>query len=117
MDVGPCEEGSFILLYGEGNHRASTPHPHHSGDRFSGIPVALLRKEAAYNAVGVAAYELHDYVDWDPWFRGALVQVWGDPWFRGAGSRSINTPLDRMASLDQRGELPPFPPLPPPPRR
>ena len=57
---------------------ASTPRPHLSGDRFAGgIPVPLLRKEAAYNAVGVAAYELHDYVDWDPWFRVALVQVHG----------------------------------------
>ena len=43
-----------------------------------------MRKEAVYNAVGVAAYELHDYVDWDPWFRGALVQVWGSGgWLQG----------------------------------
>ena len=47
------------------------------GERVAGVPVVLLRKEAVYNAVGVAAYELHDYVDWDPWLRGALLQVRG----------------------------------------
>ncbi len=40
-----------------------------------GIPVALLRKEAVYNAVAVAAYELHDYIDWSNWLRTSLLQV------------------------------------------
>ena len=55
------------------------------GVRVAGVPVVLLRKEAVYNAVGVAAYELHDYVDWDPWLRGALLQVRG----RRQGGRGL----------------------------
>ena len=41
-----------------------------------GIPLVLLRKEALYNAIGVAAYDMHDFIDWDPWLRGTLLQVW-----------------------------------------
>lgn len=56
------------------------------GERVGGVPLALLRKEAVYNAVAVAAYELHDYVDWSQWLRSALLQVrggrgfWPWPW-------------------------------------
>ena len=45
------------------------------GPRIRGIPTAVLAKEAAYNAVGVGAYELHDYIDFGSWFNTALLQV------------------------------------------
>ncbi|CAK9199162.1 unnamed protein product [Sphagnum jensenii] len=37
------------------------------------ITPALLLKEAAYNAVGAANYDLHDYIDFKSWWEGALV--------------------------------------------
>ncbi len=45
------------------------------GQRIGGVPAAGLAKEAAYNAVGVGAYELHDYIDFMLWFNTALLQV------------------------------------------
>ncbi|KAG7481216.1 hypothetical protein MATL_G00064160 [Megalops atlanticus] len=36
-------------------------------------PVALLIKDAVYNAVGLAAYELFDNVDFDLWFKNQLL--------------------------------------------
>ena len=45
------------------------------GPRTSGIPQAVLAKEAVYSAVGLASFELHDHVDFTPWFRGPLMQV------------------------------------------
>ncbi len=45
------------------------------GPRIRDIPAAVLAKEAAYNAVGVGAYELHDYIDFGSWFNTALLQV------------------------------------------
>ncbi|XP_068614085.1 importin-11-like [Brachionichthys hirsutus] len=36
-------------------------------------PVQLLIKDAAYNAVGLAAYELFDNVDFDQWFKNQLL--------------------------------------------
>jgi hypothetical protein len=47
------------------------------GPRVVGVPAALLVKEAAYTAAAVGAYELHDYLDYSSWFRGALVQARG----------------------------------------
>ncbi|GBF94095.1 hypothetical protein Rsub_07082 [Raphidocelis subcapitata] len=44
------------------------------GPRVAGVPAALLRREAAYAAAAVGAYELHDYVDFTSWLRGALLQ-------------------------------------------
>jgi hypothetical protein len=37
------------------------------------ITPALLLKEASYNAVGAAYYDLHDYIDFKSWWEGALV--------------------------------------------
>ncbi|CAM5144995.1 unnamed protein product, partial [Natator depressus] len=34
---------------------------------------ALLIKDAVYNAVGLAAYELFDSVDFDQWFKNQLL--------------------------------------------
>lgn len=34
---------------------------------------ALLIKDACYDAVGVASYDLHDFVDFDSWYRSVLV--------------------------------------------
>ncbi|XP_063043759.1 importin-11 [Engraulis encrasicolus] len=36
-------------------------------------PVQLLMKDAVYNAVGLAAYELFDSVDFDVWFKNQLL--------------------------------------------
>uniref|UniRef100_A0A8C5N3U4 Importin-11 n=1 Tax=Gouania willdenowi TaxID=441366 RepID=A0A8C5N3U4_GOUWI len=36
-------------------------------------PVQLLIKDAVYNAVGLAAYELFDNVDFDQWFKNQLL--------------------------------------------
>uniref|UniRef100_A0A672Z8F8 Importin-11 n=1 Tax=Sphaeramia orbicularis TaxID=375764 RepID=A0A672Z8F8_9TELE len=36
-------------------------------------PVQLLMKDAVYNAVGLAAYELFDNVDFDQWFKNQLL--------------------------------------------
>ncbi|KAM3868244.1 importin-11 [Diretmus argenteus] len=36
-------------------------------------PVQLLMKDAVYNAVGLAAYELFDNVDFDHWFKNQLL--------------------------------------------
>ncbi|CAL8468538.1 g8078 [Coccomyxa elongata] len=48
------------------------------GPRVRDIPAAVLAKEAAYNAVGVGAYELHDYIDFGSWFNTALLQELAD---------------------------------------
>jgi len=45
------------------------------GPRVEGVPAAVLAKEAAYAAAAAASFDLHDYVDFGPWFRGALLQV------------------------------------------
>ncbi|XP_064620355.1 importin-11-like [Lineus longissimus] len=34
---------------------------------------ALLKKDAVYNAVGLASYELYDEVDFDQWFKSSLI--------------------------------------------
>ena len=39
------------------------------------VPAAVLHKEAVYAAVGTGAYELHDFVDYQPWLRTTLVQA------------------------------------------
>ncbi len=38
-----------------------------------GVPAAVLRKEAAYQAVATGAYELHDYVDFTGGYGGQLL--------------------------------------------
>ncbi|KAK9844039.1 hypothetical protein WJX81_002691 [Elliptochloris bilobata] len=48
------------------------------GPRVEGVPAALLAKEAVYTAAGAAAYDLHDYIDFGPWLRGALLQELSD---------------------------------------
>ena len=45
------------------------------GSAVAGVPSAVLAKEAVYNAVGVGAWELHDYIDFSSWFRSALLLV------------------------------------------
>ena len=39
------------------------------------VPAAVLHKEAIYAAVGTGAYELHDFVDYQPWLKTTLVQA------------------------------------------
>ena len=48
------------------------------GPRIARIPAAVLAKEAVYNAAGVGAYDLHDYIDFKQWFQTALLQVCQD---------------------------------------
>ena len=45
------------------------------GPRIGGIPAVVLAKEAVYNAAGVGAYGLHDYIDFKQWFQSTLLQV------------------------------------------
>ena len=45
------------------------------GQRIGHIPAAVLAKEAVYNALGVGAYDLHDYIDFKQWLQTALLQV------------------------------------------
>lgn len=45
------------------------------GARVEGVPATALAKEAVYAAAAAAAYDLHDYIAFGPWFRGALLQV------------------------------------------
>ena len=45
------------------------------GPRTGNIPAAVLAKEAVYNAAGVGAYGLHDYIDFKQWFQSTLLQV------------------------------------------
>jgi hypothetical protein len=45
------------------------------GPRIACVPVPVLAKEAVYNAAGVGAYELYDYVDFSSWFQSTLLQV------------------------------------------
>lgn len=45
------------------------------GPRVGGIPAAVLAKEAVYNAAGVGAYGLHDYIDFKQWLQSTLLQV------------------------------------------
>jgi hypothetical protein len=60
-----------------------------AGERVHGVPEAVLAKEAVYNAVGGAAYELHDYIEFGPWFRGTLLQVGRPP----GGRLAARTPI------------------------
>ena len=41
----------------------------------AGVPTAVLHKEAVYAAVGTGAYDLYDFIDFQPWLRRTLVQV------------------------------------------
>ena len=45
------------------------------GPALGGVSAAALAKEAVYCAIGVGAWELHDYIDFSPWFRSALLLV------------------------------------------
>ena len=46
-----------------------------AGERSAGVPEPVLHKDAVYAAVGTGQYELHDYIDFTPWFRSTLLQV------------------------------------------
>lgn len=48
------------------------------GPRIASIPAAVLAKEAVYNAAGVGAYDLHEYINFKQWFQTALLQVCQD---------------------------------------
>ncbi|KAI8476158.1 MAG: armadillo-type protein [Monoraphidium minutum] len=89
----PCAERLFVTLLADQRdalapevvsflHAASAACPPAAaaapdsipGPRARGVPVALLRKEAAYAAAAVGAYELHDFLDYGDWLRGALLK-------------------------------------------
>ncbi len=46
-----------------------------SANSVAAIPAAVLHKDAIYAAVGTGAYELHDFIDFQPWLRTTLVQA------------------------------------------
>ena len=46
-----------------------------AGPVAASTPAAVLHKDAIYAAAGTGAYELHDYIDFQPWLRHTLVQV------------------------------------------
>ncbi|KAL3137934.1 hypothetical protein ABBQ38_005181 [Trebouxia sp. C0009 RCD-2024] len=58
----------------------------------AGIPAAVLHKEAVYAAVGTGAYDLFDFIDFQPWLRGTLVQEVAD-------ESAAGRPLRRRAGL------------------
>lgn len=62
------------------------------GPRIAGLPAQLLHKEAVYTACTAAAYELHDYVDWGGWLRGALLPELSD-------ATPACRPLQRRAAM------------------
>ena len=45
------------------------------GARVGGVPPAVLAKEAVYNAAGVGAYDLHDYISFGSWYHASLLPV------------------------------------------
>ena len=45
------------------------------GPKVGGVSLAALAKEAALNAAGVGAYELHDYVEFSSWLHSTLLPV------------------------------------------
>ena len=55
------------------------PKPLLTGDSILRLPPQVLTKEAAYNAAGVGAYELHDYIDFRAWYHAALLRVRAAP--------------------------------------
>ena len=46
-----------------------------SGPVTQGIAASVLFKEAVYAAIGVGAYELHDYIELSSWLRSSLLLV------------------------------------------
>jgi hypothetical protein len=49
------------------------PGPNVHGPGGTHFPAVLLLKEAVYEAVGLAAYDLHDFVDYQGWLRSSLL--------------------------------------------
>ncbi|CAI5787518.1 importin-11 isoform X1 [Podarcis lilfordi] len=75
--IRPCTEVLFIDIFHEYN-QTLTPvllEMVHTlqGPTNMDDTQALLIKDAVYNAVGLAAYELFDSVDFDQWFRNQLL--------------------------------------------
>ncbi|PNI41078.1 IPO11 isoform 2 [Pan troglodytes] len=73
----PCTEVLFIDIFHEYN-QTLTPVLLEMMQRLQGPTNvedmnALLIKDAVYNAVGLAAYELFDSVDFDQWFKNQLL--------------------------------------------
>ncbi|BBN14841.1 importin-11 [Marchantia polymorpha subsp. ruderalis] len=81
----PCAESLYLALFER--HRemlaplvvemlkqASDNCPPAAPDADMQITPALLLKEAVYNAVGVANYDLYDYIDFKSWYDSCLAQ-------------------------------------------
>ncbi|NWU90335.1 IPO11 protein, partial [Upupa epops] len=73
----PCIEVLFIDIFHEYN-QTLTPVLLEMVHSLQGFPDmedtnAILIKDAVYNAVGLAAYELFDSVDFDQWFKNQLL--------------------------------------------
>ncbi|KAL2621919.1 hypothetical protein R1flu_002124 [Riccia fluitans] len=81
----PCAESLYLALFEryremlaplvvEMLKQASDNCPPAAPDADVQITPALLLKEAVYNAVGVANYDLYDYIDFKSWYDGCLAQ-------------------------------------------
>lgn len=81
----PCAEALYLVLFENfkedlapvamemlKNASESCPPPSMQGSAIAITP-ALLLKDACYDAVGVATYDLYDYVDFSAWYRGTLA--------------------------------------------
>ncbi|XP_076047855.1 importin beta11 [Oratosquilla oratoria] len=74
----PCTETLFVSLFHE--YRTALTPVLMEMVRSSHKPVepsdyaGILQKDAVYNAVGLAAFELFDDIDFDQWFTSSLIQ-------------------------------------------
>ncbi|XP_024543668.1 importin-11 [Selaginella moellendorffii] len=81
----PCAEALYIGLF-ENHREVLTPYvvevlqqvsqdcPPPEPDAIVQLSPALLTKEAVYAGIGLAYYDLHDYIDFKLWYEGALVK-------------------------------------------
>ncbi|CAI6006706.1 unnamed protein product [Closterium sp. NIES-65] len=69
----PCAEALLLLLFEQFKECIEACPPPASPDADVPVTPALLLKDACYDAVGVACYDLHDVVDFKTWFTTALL--------------------------------------------
>ncbi|GAX73146.1 hypothetical protein CEUSTIGMA_g599.t1 [Chlamydomonas eustigma] len=74
------------------------------GGTLGGVPVVILRKDAVYNAVALAAFDLHDYIAWSTWLRGSLLQELSDrrPLLRSLRRRVMRIVAQWVADVEEQ---------------
>ncbi|XP_066994048.1 importin-11 [Anabrus simplex] len=74
----PCTENVFLALFHAFRHTLIPVLLEMIQENHGLVPPsdlnAILRKDAVYNAVGLAAYDLYDEVNFDQWFSTTLTQ-------------------------------------------